>query len=253
MGSVWITFATEDNEDGDIDYLAQEFHRDALRTRLHPMFPAEDEKIDRLMPAFLIRPEQSSAWILYASERALAQGRAGRIASAVEKAKAIRGEFPAIGLFPSPEIASSAGGIPFSHKLFLDDREWRSGLGTALGTTLSGGFHSEGIVPPYVAKLRPNAPEPNRYTFEFRPRMGRWDPVLFAVPPEDKARVSPEIANHPAEEGFSEDAEWYFLRGSTPATPQTSYIVSLRDLPSRLAFGQEGADEVVIMTVRPKD
>ena len=81
MGTVWITFATEDNVDGDVDYLAQEIGRTGLRTRQHPMFPGEDDKIDRLMPAFLSRPDQCDAWILYASGRTLEGGRLERIAA----------------------------------------------------------------------------------------------------------------------------------------------------------------------------
>jgi hypothetical protein len=81
--------------------------------------------------------------------------------------------------------------------------------------------------------------------------MGRWDPVLFAILPEERARVAPVIRDLPYEEGFSDDAEWYFLLGRTPATPQSSYVVEMQGLPSRLAFGQEGADEVVILNMRP--
>src|SRR3954447_5674123 len=102
MATVWITFATEDNVDGDIDYLAQEISRCGWKTRMHPMFPGEDEKIDRLMPAFLARPEQSDAWILYGSTIALGGGRAARIEGAIARALAARGEFPAVGLFPGP-------------------------------------------------------------------------------------------------------------------------------------------------------
>ena len=47
MGTVWITFATEDNVDGDVDYLAQEISRGGMRTRQHPLFVGEDDKIDR--------------------------------------------------------------------------------------------------------------------------------------------------------------------------------------------------------------
>src|SRR5688572_12247138 len=99
MSTVWITFATEDNADGDIDYLAQEITRCGWKTRMHPMFPAEDDKIDRLMPAFLSKPEQSDAWILYASNRALADGRAARIEGAMTKGLAGRAGFNSIGLF----------------------------------------------------------------------------------------------------------------------------------------------------------
>src|SRR6188768_975286 len=99
MATVWITFATEDNVDGDIDYLAQEISNCGWKTRMHPMFPGEDDKIDRLMPAFLTRPEQSDAWILYGSDRALQHGRAARIEGVIQRALSARGAFTAVGLF----------------------------------------------------------------------------------------------------------------------------------------------------------
>jgi hypothetical protein len=251
MGAVWITFATENNVDGDIDYLAQEISRTGLRTRLHPLFPGEDDKIERLMPAFLTRPDQSDAWILYGSEELLKGDRLQKISRVVQRAIEERGAFPRIGLFTNAGEFTKAEPIALTDKVFVDDPEWRSRLGRALGIDLQNGAASDTGLPPYVAKLHPTTGEPFRYTFEFRPKMERWDSVLFAILPEERARVAPEIQNQPYEEGFSEDGEWYFLVGRTPATPRNSYVVAMKDLPTRLAFGQEGTDEVVILNIRP--
>ena len=108
MGTVWITFATEANIEGDVDYLAQEIGRSGMRTRLHPLFPAEDEKIERLMPAFLTKPEQSDAWILYGSEETLQDDRLEKIKASVETAYERRGPFPSVGLFTSTETTLAA-------------------------------------------------------------------------------------------------------------------------------------------------
>jgi hypothetical protein len=251
MGTVWITFATENNIDGDIDYLAQEIGHCGLRTRMHPMFPGEDEKIDRLMPAFLARPEQSDAWILYASPEGLPDGRVDRIQAAAIRALESRQGFPVIGIFTSAQAAASASAIRFTHVLFADDPEWRRRLGEALGCDLSS-TNDEGL-PSYVAKLHSEAPDPYRYSFECRPKMGRWESFLFAILPEEKARVAPQIASGEFEEGFSDDAEWYFQVARTPATPLDSQVVLMKDTPTRMAFGQEGTDEVVILNMRPKN
>ncbi len=79
-------------------------------------------------------------------------------------------------------------------------------LGEALNCDLSS-TNDDGL-PPYVAKLRSELPAVP-FSFECRPKMGRWDSFLFAILPEEKARVSPQIASSEFEEGFSEDAEWY--------------------------------------------
>jgi hypothetical protein len=248
MATVWITFATEDNVDGDVDYLAQEISKAGLRTRQHPLFPGEDDKIDRLMPAFLARPDQCDAWILYASHRTLEDGRGERIGQALQKAHDKRGPFPAVGIFRQSNVAADAGKLPLTYGLPADDPEWRKHLGNALTVDMSAraetGLHS------YLAKLLPSAPQPFRYMFEFRPKMGRWNTFLFAILPEERAAVAPEIRPFEFDEGFSDDAEWYFQVGRTPATPSTSYFVVMKEMPSRMAFGQEGTDEVVILNLR---
>lgn len=250
MGAVWITFATENNVDGDVDYVAQEIDRSGLRTRLHPLFPDEDDKIDRLMPAFLTRPDQSDAWIFYGSDEALQQDRLERIRRVVDRASLERGPFPRVGLFTSTLTMAKAEELQFTERMFLDETDWRSRLGAALQTNLEAVAGNESGLPSYVTKLYPISREPYQYAFEFRPKIGRWEPALFAILPEERATVDPHIEEHAYEEGFSEDGEWYFQVGQAPATPQASYKILMKQLPSRLAFGQEGMDSVVILTVR---
>ena len=247
MATVWITFATEDNVDGDIDYLAQEISRCGWKTRMHPMFPGEDEKIDRLMPAFLAKPEQSDAWILYGSSKALEHGRAARIEGAIQRALSSRGLFTAVGLFPGARDER----LQLSHSVGVHDSDWREQLGSALGCDLT--ETAGGALPGYVAHVNVLSGGEYRYSFECRPKLGRWDAFVFAVPPEDRARVAPKMAFDDAEEGFSDDAEWYFQIARRPATSAEGYSVLMRELPSRLAFGQEGLDEAVILELRAKN
>lgn len=248
MATVWITFATEDNAEGVIDYLAQEISRCGWKTRLHPMFPGEDEKIDRLMPAFLARPEQSDAWILFGSAAALAHGRAARIEGAIQRALGARGEFTAVGLFPGARDER----LQLSHTVGVHDADWRQQLGDALGCDIAEA--ADGVLPPYLANVNVLSGGEYRYSFECRPKMGRWDAFVFAVPPEDMKRVAPKIAfEEGVEEGFSHDAEWYFQLARRVATAANGYSVLLKDLPKRLAFGQEGLDQAVILELRPKN
>lgn len=248
MATVWITFATEDNVDGNVDYLAQEISRCGWKTRMHPMFPGEDDKIDRLMPAFLAKPQQSDAWILYGSGRAMDDGRAARLEGAIQKAIAMRGSFTAVGLFPA---GPDRRGFHLTHSIGLHDADWREQLGKALGCDLT--EQSGGALPSYIANVKVLSGTDYGYSFECRPRLGRWDAFVFAVPPEDRDRVAPMIPGESVEEGFSDDAEWYFQIARRRATAAEGYSVLMRELPSRLAFGQEGLDEAVILELRPKN
>jgi hypothetical protein len=211
------------------------------------MFPGEDEKIDRLMPAFLAKPEQSDAWVLYGSAKALENGRAARIESAIERALASRGVFTAVGMFPGARDTR----LQLSHKFGVYDHDWREQLGAALGCDLTEA--SGGALPSYVAHVNVLSGGEYRYSFECRPKLGRWDAFVFAVPPEDRARVAPKIAFDEAEEGFSDDAEWYYQIARRPGTASEGYSVLMRELPTRLAFGPEGLDEAVILELRAKN
>ena len=258
MPTVWITFATEDNVDGDIDYLAQEISRTGWRTRLHPLFPDEDEKMDRLMPVFLGRPEQSDAWLLYSSERMATEGRMDRMRIALEAARAKRGSLPTIAVEagpPQPGIEA----LDLTRRISAENPDWRTLLRQILipeqPDSAEGGLHA------FVAHLHPDPTGAYAQIFELRPKFGRWDPFVFAVLPEEKDRVAPRLqpngrgeppphAQAPVREAFSDDAEWYYVTGAEAATPVTSYYVYLRDLPSRLAFGQEGSGEVHVLHMR---
>ena len=94
MATVWITFATEDNVDGDIDYLGNRSPAAGGRPACIRCFRGEDEKIDRLMPAFL---EAAKRCVdpFSARPRPGKHGRAARIEGAIQRALSSRGLFTA--------------------------------------------------------------------------------------------------------------------------------------------------------------
>jgi hypothetical protein len=147
-------------------------------------------------------------------------------------------------MFPGPRDQR----LQLSHTVGLHDVNWREQLGLALGCDLSETVGS--ALPSYVAHVNVLSEGEYRYSFECRPKLGRWETFLFAGPPEDMKRVAPKIRSAEVEEGFSDDAEWYFQVARRPATSTSGYSVLLRELPSRLAFGQEGLDEAVILELR---
>ena len=225
MGFVWITFATENNVDGDIDYLAQEISRSGPRTRLHPLFPGEDDKIDRLMPAFLGRPDQSDAWIVYGSAESLRGDRADKLRRIVEQAVAKRGDFPRIGLFTNAEALATGEQIPLTTRLFVDDPEWRSRLGSGPRYRSS----ERRLKWSRVATICSKAAAFGIRAVSLHFRVPSQDETLGSSPLRDIARgtvprSSRRYRINPYEEGFSDDAEWYFLRGELPPHRRTHML-----------------------------
>jgi hypothetical protein len=108
-------------------------------------------------------------------------------------------------------------------------------------------------VQPFVAQSLLPVPAPYKYVLEFRPRAGVWNPFIFAVPAEEKARVGMVIRSGPPQrvpplagvfmergDGITPDGKWYYWLGYEPATPVHSYYAFLLEMPTTLGFGQEG-------------
>ena len=87
-----------------------------------------------------------------------------------------------MGIFTDAQAATSASTIGFNHVLFADDPEWRRRLGEALGCDLTRRA-MKGCLPTWRSWF--GRAGPFRYSFECRPKMGRWDSFLFAILPEE--------------------------------------------------------------------
>jgi hypothetical protein len=253
MPSLWITYAWTDNEDHDVDFLAQELGRAGLTVKLDRWNLPTGQRLWGHIADFISNPAQSDAWAIYATQRSLgSEACREELAYALDRALSFRSDvYPVIALFPGPVETSL---LPASLRVRLcastTDPGWKERIVAAVEHRAPAIDQQQ--VLPFVARAHP-APPPFKHVFEVRPRAGVWDPFIFAIPAEEKDRIGMTIRPGPPRrvpslagivmergDGITPDGKWYFCLGYEPATPTHSYYAFVREMPSVFGFGQEG-------------
>ena len=256
MATVWITYAWKDNEDGDVDFIAQELKSKGLKVKLDRWNIHAGKRLWNQIESFIQDDDETDAWILYATQNSLgSEPCQEEYAYALDRALNTRGSsFPVIGLFPgSVDKTIIPAGIRTRLYVSTTDPEWKERIQAA----------AEG-----------RAPEINRplldqyslkvhnvdggYLIEVRPRAGVWFPFSFAVPLDEKEKVRGReaifIFNTPGQppnppnglimqwDGVGEanghdGNKWWMLSPAGEVTPTKSFFLFAQELPSLIAFG----------------
>ncbi len=251
MTTIWITYAWNDNNDRDVDFVAQELIRSGLVVKLDRWNLQAGRRLWEQIDYFITNPNASDAWLLYATQNSLgSEACKEEFAYALDRALHSRGNnFPVIGLFPSTIDANL---IPASIRtrlyVSITDPDWKERIKSA----------AEGRTPnillpnvePYSLTLHNlTGRTDSRYAIEVRPRAGTWSPFVAAIPNGEKDRVNPHIQHGPRNvipQGgilinkgsvISNDGAWYCLFAQNEATPTQSYFIFCNELPSQLLFG----------------
>ena len=255
MPTVWITYAWDDNKDYDVDFLAQELQRTpGVEVKLDRWNLNAGRRLWEQVANFITNAAESQAWILYATQNSLASEPCREeLAYALDRALNARGgDFPIIAIFPS-SIDGDLIPPSIRVRLFISlaDPDWKERTVAAIERRPVALVQE--TVKPYVARPLAPAPSPFKYVLEVRPRAGVWNPFIFAVPVQEQESVGMALRSGPPGrippvegvvfsrgQGVSDDGKWQFSLGYEAATPTNSYYAFLREMPSKLAFGEEG-------------
>ena len=71
MAKVWLTYSWEDNKNKDVDYLAQEMQSSGLSVKLDRWNLSAGKRLWEQIEIFICDPNQSDAWVLYATQNSL--------------------------------------------------------------------------------------------------------------------------------------------------------------------------------------
>jgi len=256
MATVWITYAWKDNEDGDVDFIAQELQSLGLAIKLDRWNIQAGKRLWAQIESFIQNETESDAWILYATQNSLgSEPCQEEYAYALDRALSKRGSsFPVIGLFPGPvERSLIPAGIRTRLYVSTTDPDWKERILAAV----------EGRVPsvsragldPYSLKVHTVE---GGYLIEVRPRAGVWFPFAFAVPLEEKEKVGgrqpiflfdtpgqpppPPDAIITQYDGIGpstgdEQAKWWIINPSGDVTPAKSFFLFATAIPTIIAFG----------------
>jgi hypothetical protein len=254
MATVWITYAWKDNEQGDVDFIAQELGRAGVTVKLDRWNLAAGKRLWEQIEAFICKPDQSDAWLLIATTNSLASEPCKEeFAYALDRALKTRGDaFPVIALFLThADDNLIPAGIRTRLYLSVTDPDWKERIVAA--AERRGHVATRQEVQPYCLRVHSEQPGDKPLAIEVRPRAGVWAPFVAAIPLAEKDTVQPSIMigprDVPTSSGMlvncssgepSKDGSMWVMGAGNQSTPTESYYIWCKELPTRLVFGVNG-------------
>jgi hypothetical protein len=253
MPTAWLTYAWEDNDRQDVDFIAQELQRSGVTIQLDRWNISAGRRLWEQIAGFIQSPE-CSGWIVYATQKSLGSNACKEeFAYALDKALHARSEtFPIVALFPSP-VDRDLVPVAIRTRLHVSSRDpdWKERIKATLEGRAPQIPHTQLDPYDYQVHVR-QYPDGMRIVLEVRPRAGTWVPFCAAILIEERERVQPSIwhgprgvagVDQPAHvlmncgESPSTDGKYWMMFAGNEATPTQSYFISLRQPPSRVFFG----------------
>ncbi|MES2764657.1 MAG: toll/interleukin-1 receptor domain-containing protein [Bacteroidota bacterium] len=256
MKNIWISYAWADNEQQDVDFIAQELKVAGVSIKLDRWNIAAGNRLWPQIEKFITSPEESDSWVLIATQNSLSsEACKEEFAYALDRALSVRGgNFPIIGLFLGPV---DKGLIPVGIKtrlyVSITDPDWKERIIAATEGRLN--RLVEEITQPYFLKVHyPIGPDYNNpIAIEVRPRAGVWHPFIAAILNTEKEHVQPHIFSGPKDmptdwgmlvdvgSSVSDNGSFWLMFAGNQATPYTSYYIWCNHLPSKIIFGSRSA------------
>lgn len=264
MASIWITYAWNDNYEGDVDFCAQELEDTGLAVKLDRWNIRAGLRLWPQIETFIQRPSECDAWLLYATVNSLGnEACKEEFVYALDRAIHERGQaFPIIALFPSTVDSSLIpAGIRTRLYVSLTDPDWRERI-KAAAEGLEPSISRRQLDPFFLEIYHPIDGIRKRYSIEVRPRAGSWSPFLAAIPFEEQDEVNPSLAfgatgRVPSgsilfhtKRGPSEDEMWWVMIASNEATPTQSYYIMADALPSKILFGIDRSNDQYLVDLQ---
>lgn len=250
MPSVWLSYSWLDNADDDVIYIAQQLRASNLDVKLDRWNIEAGKRLWTQIENFIQNPQESDAWIIYATQNSLTSERClEELSYALERALNVRGStYPIIGLFPSTtERELIPASIRARLYVSLTDPEWKERI-VAAAQGRKPTFNASQVQPFHHRIYMPQNTG-DKFVIEVRPRAGTWSPFFAGVNLSEKTTTDISILHGPAgrlpaggvlyNSGSGDDNSnrfWLVFAGNE-ATPTQSYYVFCKALPSTLVFG----------------
>ncbi len=254
MKKVWITYSWLDNEDNDVEFIAQQIEGQGFKVRMDRWEISAGYRLWDQIDGFISKPEESDAWIFYATQNSLSSEPCKEeFTYALQRALSSRSKnFPLIGLFPSAvEKNLIPAGLSTRLYVSLEDRNWLERISASINEQKPS-IHREHLEP-FAYKVHETRNEQFNYVFEVRPRAGSWAQSFVAIPSYEVERtrwvmpVTAKVAGSGRVPMFnnisnlhcttSNDGGWSVYIADEDATPSKSIYLYLKELPASIAFG----------------
>jgi hypothetical protein len=259
MKKVWITYSWLDNEDNDIEYIAQQIESQGFEVKLDRWDISAGERLWDQIDRFISDPSQSDAWVFYATQNSLkSEPCKEEFAYALQRTLGARDDnYALIGLFPSAvEKSLIPSGISTRLYVSLEDPNWLERISASIKGEKPN-IHREQLAP-YIVKKYDTPNREYKYVLEFRPRAGTWAQPCILIPSDDVEKtkwilsVTAKVSGSgrvPMNDNFSnfqvdstKDGKWTRYIAEEDATPSKSIYFYVKELPSTILFGSSIED-----------
>lgn len=178
MSKLWLTYAWKDNEDADVDFVAQSVIKEGIDVGLDRSHLLAGRRLwDQI--ARQIEDPNLDAWAIFVTEASLASEPCQEeLAYALDRVLRTKGSaFPLIGIFPAP-IERSLIPSSLATRLYvsLRDADWASRVADAVR-----GQTTQSIPQTAEEHFKCHILPDGMHVYEVRPRSGIWYPPRFAV------------------------------------------------------------------------
>ena len=187
MRKLWLTYSWKDNEQGDVDFIAQELRTVGIQVRLDRWDLVAGQRLWEQLDRFVTHEDETDAWMIYATPNSLgSEPCREEVAYALDRALSKRGAgFPVIGLFAGPaNIQLFPAALRTRLCVNLEDGDWKERIRAACYREAPAINAIE--VAPFVLDEHP---VPDGVILEFRPRAGVWIDFMVAVPVDEAAKL----------------------------------------------------------------
>lgn len=251
MTTVWLTYAWNDNDRGDVDFIAQDLRDAGFHVCLDRWSPTRDARLwDQLREPFSTAGTLQ-AWLLYATPNSLGSTLCqGDFSHAMENVRKTRGaQFPVAVLLQFDTMRELLATLdPAVTAVPMTRPDWKDTVRTIVeGRPPTA--RAPRVTPFDIKVWRAEREDRVGFAIEFRPRTGSWSPVFAAVPMDELKGIKPQLAHGPTGRipavvwldrpgaGQLSSGPYWALWSHNVATPGESCYLLCDRLPSRMIFG----------------
>lgn len=258
--TLWTTYSWDDNDDGDVDFIAQELISEGINVKLDKWNLKAGLRLWDQIEKHITDPNESDGWLLIATENSLgSEPCKEEYAYALGRALETRGgDFPVIALFMGEvDRDMIPAGIKTRLYVSVTDPDWKERIKAAAEGRIPGITVPE--LEPFVVKEYEFPPDRNgyRHLLVMRPRVGTWNPFFCAIPEEEQEDVAPKMSvgstKYPPKaipqvcvmfmvrQGTLEHQgqRYWCYESSSDVTPMKGIFMACKTLPSIVHFGEK--------------
>ncbi len=255
MPKLWLTYAWKDNEEHDVDFVANRIQEQGINVRIDRTQLLSGRRLWEQIGANISAPELDG-WAIYVTEESLrSEPCQEELAYALDRALRTKGtHFPLIGIFPTPverELIPSS--IAVRLWVHLKDNEWSQRVAEGLI-----GLNTQKIKEVEAVEIIKHYVDTSTI-FEIRPREGNWYPADVVVPeqefhkfkfawrgPRGASSISPAMFEYSETEGILADSRWKGWRVQNQIDSTCALYASFKSEPSKIAVGPSNGTHYII-------